>query len=142
MSTTGSLPPGSAIGSFTIEALIGRGGMGEVYRAVHPELERPVALKLLQSALAGQEEFAARFVREARTMQTLDHPGIATVLDAGDVGGRLYLTMDLINGISLKDHLALGGLPTEETLAILKQLAEALDYAHSRGVIHLSLIHI
>jgi serine/threonine protein kinase len=134
--TTGSLPPGTAIGSFTVEALIGRGGMGEVYRAVHRDLGRPVALKLLLPALAAQEEFAARFVREARMMQTLDHPGIVTVFDAGDAGERLYLAMSLVTGISLKDLLAQGRLAPEEILRILERLAEALDYAHSRGVIH------
>jgi alpha-tubulin suppressor-like RCC1 family protein len=136
MTTTGSLPPGAAVGSFTVEALIGRGGMGEVYRAVHRELGRPVALKLLLPALAMQEEFAARFVREARVMQSLDHPCIVTVLDAGDAGGRLYLAMRLVTGISLKDRLAEGLLPPEQIVSILEQLAEALDYAHSRGVIH------
>jgi alpha-tubulin suppressor-like RCC1 family protein len=136
MTTTGSLLPGTQIGPFTIEALIGRGGMGEVYRAVHRELGRPVALKLLLPALAAQEEFAARFVREARMMQSLDHPAVVTVFDAGEAGGRLYLAMHLITGISLKDLLAQGRLPPEETLRILEQLAEALDYAHSRGVIH------
>ncbi|MGY1621105.1 protein kinase [Geodermatophilus sp. SYSU D00965] len=134
--TSGSLPAGTDIGSFTIEALIGRGGMGEVYRAIHRDLGRPEALKLLHPALAGQEEFAARFVREARMMQSLDHPGIVTVFDAGDAGGRLYLAMRLIGGISLKELLAQGRLPPEEALRILAELAEALDYAHSRGVIH------
>jgi alpha-tubulin suppressor-like RCC1 family protein len=136
MTTTGSLPAGTEIGSFTIEALIGQGGMGEVYRAVHRDLGRPVALKLLLPVLATQEEFTARFLREARMMQSLDHPGIVTVLDAGDVDGRLYLAMRLITGISLKDLLAQGRLPPGEILRILKQLADALDYAHSRGVIH------
>jgi alpha-tubulin suppressor-like RCC1 family protein len=110
--------------------------MGEVYRALQRDLDRHVALKLLNPALAAQEEFAARFIREARVMQSLDHPGIVTVLDTGDVRGRLYLAMHLITGISLKDRLAQGQLSTKQTLAILEQLAEALDYAHSRGVIH------
>jgi alpha-tubulin suppressor-like RCC1 family protein len=136
MTTTGSLSPGTTIGSFTVEALIGRGGMGEVYRAVHRDLGRLVALKLLHPVLATQEEFTARFLREARMMQSLDHPGIVTVFDTGDVDGRLYLAMRLIAGISLKDLLAQGRLPPGEILRILEQLAEALDYAHSRGVIH------
>jgi len=76
MTATGSIPAGTRIGPFTVEALIGRGGMGEVYRAVHRELGRPVALKLLHPMLAAQEEFTARFVREARMMQSLEHPGI------------------------------------------------------------------
>jgi len=139
MTTTGTLPPGTAIGSYTVQAIIGQGGMGAVYRAVHRELGRSVALKLLHPALAAQEEFAVRFVREARMMQTLDHPGIVTVSDAGEADGRLYLAMPLVTGISLKDLLAQGRLSAGETLRILEQLAEALDYAHSRGVIHRDL---
>jgi Protein kinase domain len=136
MTTTGSVPVGTVIGPFTVEALIGRGGMGDVYRAADRENGSPVALKLLRPALAAQEEFAARFVREARVMQTLEHPGIVTVFDAGEADGRLYLAMRLINGLSLKELLAQGRPPTEQTLRILARLAEALDYAHSRGVIH------
>src|SRR3954470_21641121 len=136
MTATDSVPAGTTIGPFTVEALIGRGGMGEVYRAVHRELERPVALKLLHPVLATQEEFAVRFVREARVMQDLEHPGIVTVWDAGKAEGRLYLAMRLIKGVSLKDLLAEGRPPPEQTLRVLDQLADALDYAHSRGVIH------
>jgi serine/threonine-protein kinase len=134
--TTDPVPAGSVIGPFTVEALIGRGGMGDVYRAADREHGRAVALKLLRPTLAAQEEFAARFVREARVMQTLEHPAIVAVFDAGEACGRLYLAMRLINGISLKDLLAQGRPSTEESLRILARLAEALDYAHSRGVIH------
>jgi hypothetical protein len=137
MTATPAIPAGATVGPFLVEALIGRGGMGEVYRAAQCEHGRlPVALKLLHPMLATQEEFAARFVREARVMQTLEHPGIVTVLDAGDADGRLYLAMRLISGISLKELLAQGRPSTEETLRIIDRLAEALDYAHSRGVIH------
>ena len=133
---TTTVPTGTVIGTYTVEALIGRGGMGEVYRAADPEDSRPVALKLLYPILAAQEEFAARFVREARVMQTLEHPGIVPVFDTGEADGRLYLAMRLVHGISLKELLAQGRPSTEETLRILRQLADALDYAHSRGVIH------
>jgi hypothetical protein len=133
---TTTVQTGTVIGSYTVEALIGRGGMGEVYRAADREHDRSVALKLLHPMLAEQEEFAARFVREARVMQTLEHPGIVPVLDTGEADGRLYLAMRLIHGISLKELLAQGRPSTEQTLRILRQLADALDYAHSRGVIH------
>jgi hypothetical protein len=136
MTATGCLPAGSRIGPFTIEALIGRGGMGEVYRAVHSELSRPEAVKILHPALAAQEEFSARFVREARVMQSLDHPSIVTVYDAGEAAGRLFLAMQLVTGRPLKDRLADGRFPTEATLDILEGIGRALDYAHSRGVIH------
>ena len=94
MTATGSLRSGTAIGAFTVEALIGRGGMGEVYRAVHREVGRSVALKLLHPALATQEEFAARFAREARMMQGLDHPSIVTVFDTGEGSRRAALSRD------------------------------------------------
>jgi hypothetical protein len=136
MTATSPLPTGATIGSFTIEALIGQGGMGEVYRAVQGVDRRPVALKLLHTVLATQEEFPARFVREARVMQTLDHPGIVRVCDAGEAGARLYLAMQLVNGVSLKDLLGKGPLPPAEALRLLARLGTALDYAHSRGVIH------
>jgi hypothetical protein len=136
MTATGYVPAGTRIGPFTIEALIGRGGMGEVYRAVHSELSRAEAVKLLHPALAAQEEFSARFVREARVMQSLDHPSIVTVYDAGEAAGRLFLAMQLVTGRPLKDRLAQGRLPIEATLDILQRVGQALDYAHSRGVIH------
>ena len=136
MTATGYIPAGTRLGPFTIEALIGRGGMGEVYRAVHSELSRSEAVKLLHPALAAQEEFSARFVREARVMQSLDHPSIVTVYDAGEAAGRLFLAMQLVTGRPLKDRLAEGRLPTEATLDILQRVGQALDYAHSRGVIH------
>ena len=133
---TTTVPIGTVIGSYTVEALIGRGGMGDVYRAADREHGRPVALKLLRPALAAQEEFAARFVREARVMQTLEHPGIGPVFDAGEADGQLYFAMRLVNGVSLKELLEQGRPRTEQTVQILGGLADALDYAHSRGVIH------
>ncbi|MGY1623949.1 serine/threonine-protein kinase [Geodermatophilus sp. SYSU D00965] len=122
-----------------VDALIGRGGMGEVYRATHHRLGRPVALKLLRPALALQDAFVARFVREARVLRSLEHPGIATVYDAGECDGHLYLAMRLVTGATLKEHLAQGPYPPQRALALLAPLAEALDYAHSRGVIHRDL---
>ncbi|WP_157936861.1 serine/threonine-protein kinase [Geodermatophilus chilensis] len=119
-----------------METLVARGGMGEVYRATHRGLGRPVALKLLRPALAEEEVFVVRFLREARVLQSLEHPGIATVYDAGEADGRLYLAMRLVTGATLKEHLAEGPYPPARALALLGPLAEALDYAHSRGVIH------
>ena len=131
------LEPGTRVGPFAIEELLGRGGMGEVYRARHTEIHTWVALKLLLPALAEQEEFVARFVREARVMRSLDHPGIVTVYEAGETDGRLYLSMRLVgSGRSLKDLLAEGRPPLARTLTTLRKLADTLDYAHSRGVVH------
>jgi serine/threonine protein kinase len=111
------------IGPFTLEALIGRGGMGDVYRAADREHGHAAALKLLPPALVAQEEFAARFVREARVMQTLEHSGIVTVLDAGEADGQLYLAMRLVSGISLKELLGKGRPSTEQTRRILARCA-------------------
>src|SRR4051794_9820437 len=134
--TGATVSPGTEVGPHVVEALVARGGMGEVYRATHRGLGRPVALKLLRPALAEEDAFVARFLREARMLRSLEHPGIATVYDAGEAGGHLYLAMRLVNGVTLKEHLTEGPYPPARALALLGPLAVALDYAHSRGVIH------
>jgi hypothetical protein len=131
-----ALKTGTRIGPFVLESLIGRGGTGDVYRAVHQDLERTVALKLLTPTLAVQEEFTLRFLREARTMQTLEHPAIVTVYDAGEADGQLYLAMRLVGKASLKHLISEGKGSIEQATSILRRLAEALDYAHSRGIVH------
>jgi serine/threonine protein kinase len=124
------------VGPFVVEGLIGRGGMGDVYRALQPSLDRRVALKLLAGTLAGQESFAARFLREARTMRSLEHPGVVTIYDAGEADGQLYLAMRLVTGSNLKQLMSEHPLSTEQALALLRPLAEVIDYAHGRGIIH------
>jgi len=134
--TRATFKTGTRIGPFILESLIGRGGMGDVYRAVHRDLDRTVALKLLAPTLAVQEEFTSRFLREARTMQALEHPAIVTVYDAGEADGQLYLAMRLVGAASLKHLIAEGEGSVEQAMSVLHRLAEALDYAHSRGIIH------
>jgi serine/threonine protein kinase len=125
------------VAGYRIDGVAGRGGMGVVYRAQHMHLGRTVALKLLNPELAASEEFRERFVREARAAAELEHPNIVPVYDAGEVEGRLYLAMKFIEGTDLAQLLEQEGtLPPERTMAMLQQLADALDAAHKNGLIH------
>lgn len=116
--------------------LIGRGGMGAVYRARHRRLERPVAVKLLDASLQADPAFAERFEREARTMAQLDHPNIVRVYDIGNRDGLYYLVMELVEGVNLRQTIEAGDLLPEEALAVVPQICGALQYAHDRGVVH------
>lgn len=117
--------------------LIGRGGMGEVYKAQHPTLNRPVALKLLPASLATAPEFRKRFEREARTLTTLQHPNIVRVLESGEASGAAYMVMDYLAGRDvgayLREH---GRFSPTHAIAILTDIAAALDYAHAQGLVH------
>lgn len=121
---------------FEVEELIGLGGMGAVYRARQPKLDRPVALKIMSSKFARQPAFAERFAREARTLARLNHPQIVSVYDFGEVNGFYYLVMEYIDGINLREAIAAGKLPAEEVLQIVQQVCEALQFAHDQGVVH------
>lgn len=125
---------------YRIEELVGRGGMGAVYRAVQIELDRTVAIKLLPETLAENEQFVARFRREARMLAKLDHPGIVRVHDFGQTtDGHLFFVMEFIDGTDLHRALSEGPLGVEQSLDIAIQLCAALDYAHGQGVIHRDL---
>ncbi|HEY3226284.1 MAG TPA: protein kinase [Planctomycetota bacterium] len=130
------LKPGATFGKFEIVGVIGRGGMGTVYRARHAGLGREVALKILSARLASDPEFVRRFEREARTLASLEHPNIVAVHDTGVEAGAPYLVMEFVEGVSLRRLLAERRLPPEEALGIVPQLCEALEYAHARGVVH------
>ncbi|MFQ5596116.1 MAG: protein kinase, partial [Anaerolineae bacterium] len=134
------LSPGTRIGRFRLEVEVGRGGMGVVYRALDPSLNRPVALKLLAPHLGGDQDALARFHREAALAAGLKHPHIAIVYEFGEHEGRPYIAMEWIEGRTLKELLAAQGpLPLERSLELFDQLAGALDYAHQRGVVHRDL---
>src|SRR5215472_18177397 len=121
---------------YRLEELIGRGGMGVVYRAYDLRLKRPVALKLVAPALAGDERFRARFARESELLMSLEHPNVVPIHDAGDVGGRVYLAMRLVDGTDLGSLLrAEGALEPARAIAICTQIAAALDAAHERGLV-------
>jgi serine/threonine protein kinase len=121
---------------YEVGELLGRGGMGEVYRGRHPGLDQLVAIKFLRSELGEQPEFYERFLREARLCAHLDHPAIVRVSDVGSDGGRPYLVMELVEGESLQARLRRGPLPQAETVQVASQVLAALAYAHAQGVVH------
>ena len=122
---------------YRIEELIGRGGMGVVYRAYDLRLKRSVAVKFVAPSLALDERFRERFARETELVMSLEHPNVVPIYDAGDVEGRLYLAMRLVEGPDLGSLLRTEGvLEPARTLAICAQIASALDAAHARGLVH------
>ncbi len=128
---------GSTLGGYRIEALIARGGMGVVYEATHLALERPVALKVIARELAEKEGFRDRFLRESRLAASLDHPGVVPILDAREEEGELIVAMRLVKGGDLKKLIDREGpLPPARAIALLGQVAEALDAAHAAGIVH------
>jgi YVTN family beta-propeller protein len=125
------------IAGYAVERLIGRGGMGQVFRAFDPRLERPVALKVLSPGLADDEAFRERLVRESRLAASLDHPNVVPVYDAGEADGTLFIAMRYVDGTDLRRLLgAEGPLAPERAVAITGQIAGALDAAHARGLVH------
>ena len=129
------LSAGDTFGHYKIHSLIGRGGMGEVYRALDTKLEREVAIKILPAPLADNPERLARFEREARVLAQLNHPGIAAIHGVEDGA----LVMELVPGPTLADRIAHGPIPPAEAEEILLQLARALEYAHEKGIVHRDL---
>jgi hypothetical protein len=119
-----------------IEGLLGRGGMGCVYRARQPQLDRLVALKILSLELSKDSAFVERFGREARALARLNHPHIVGVFDSGTAEGICYLLMEYVNGSNLRQRLTSGQLPAGLALPLLIQVCDGLDYAHNAGVIH------
>jgi serine/threonine protein kinase len=134
-----SLSPGTRLGPYEITALLGAGGMGEVYRATDTSLKRQVAIKVLPDAVAADPERLARFQREAEVLASLNHPNIAAIHGLERSTGVIALVMELVEGPTLADRIAHGALPTGEALAIAKQIAEALEAAHEQGIVHRDL---
>jgi eukaryotic-like serine/threonine-protein kinase len=125
------------VGRYQIIERIGRGGMASVYRAHDPGIDRVIAIKFLHSAYCQDDEYRSRFLREARAAGNLSHPNIVTVHDVGEIDGRPYMAMELIQGEPLDELMKRSGpLPIRDTLAIGLQLANALAYAHSKGIVH------
>ena len=133
------LAPGTRVGAYEVLAQIGAGGMGEVYRARDAKLNRDVALKILPEAFALDGDRIARFRREAQVLASLNHPNIAAIYGFEDSGQTHALVLELVEGPTLADRVAKGPIPLEETLAIAKQIAEALEAAHEQGIIHRDL---
>ncbi len=119
-----------------IRSLLGVGGMGAVYLAEQRSLSRPVALKILPGEIADDPEFAERFGREARTLARLNHPNIVTIHESGQVGPWYFLQMEYVDGITLRQAISDGQLGPSESLEVVRQLCDALAYAHEVGVVH------
>ncbi|MDP9255991.1 MAG: protein kinase [Actinomycetota bacterium] len=131
------LAPGTELGGYVIESTAGRGGMAIVYRAHDRELERPVALKVIAPALAGQFPFRERFARESRIAAGIDHPGVIPVYRAGEDQGRLFIAMRYLRGGDLAQRLRqLGRFAPDDAARCVHAIALALDAAHARGLVH------
>src|SRR5947209_14123516 len=130
---------GTRLGSYEVLAPIGKGGMGEVWKALDTKLGRDVALKILPAAFASDPDRMARFEREARVLASLDHPNIAAIYGLEESDGVRALVLALINGPTLAESIAQGPIPLEEAIHVARQIADAVEYAHERGVIHRDL---
>jgi serine/threonine protein kinase len=134
-----ALGHGARLGSYEIAAQIGKGGMGEVYRAIDTNLGRHVAIKILPDSVAHDAERLARFEREAKTLAALNHSNIAQIYGFERTGGVPALVMELVEGPTLADRIARGPIPWDEALPIARQMAEALEAAHEQGIVHRDL---
>ena len=130
---------GKTLGHYEILELLGKGGMGEVYRAQDTILERDVAIKVLPKDLATDPDRLARLEREAKLLATLNHPNIATIYSLEQAEGVRFLVLELIKGDSLDRQLAAGPFPVDKALEVCKQIAQALEAAHGEGIIHRDL---
>jgi serine/threonine protein kinase len=128
---------GQRLGPYRIEARLGQGGMGIVFRALHDGDGRTVALKVLRDELGADEAFRRRLAREARAAAEVDHPNLAPVLEAGEADGRLYLAVGYVEGRSLAERLAAAGpLPLADLVRLAAEVGDGLDALHRRGIVH------
>ena len=134
-----ALEVGSRLAHYDVTALIGEGGMGQVYQATDTKLNRQVALKILPEAFAEDPDRLARFQREAQVLASLNHPGIAAIYGIEEQDDTRALVLELVEGPTLADRISQGPIPVDEALPIAKQIAEALEAAHEQGVIHRDL---
>ena len=134
-----ALAVGSRLGHYDVTALIGEGGMGQVYQATDTKLNRQVALKILPEAFAEDPDRLARFQREAQVLASLNHPNIAQIHGIEEADDTRALVLELVEVPTLADRIAQGPIPVDEALPIAKQIAEALEAAHEQGVIHRDL---
>src|SRR3990172_9420513 len=134
-----ALASGTRLGSYQVVALIGAGGMGEVYRAHDTRLNRDVALKVLPDVFARDSQRMARFEREAKVLASLNHPNIAAIYGLEISGPIRALVMELVEGPTIADRIRSGPVPVDEALPIARQVADAVEYAHENNVIHRDL---
>src|SRR5262245_57092732 len=134
-----SLQIGQQVGSYEITSLLGKGGMGEVYRARDSKLKRDVAIKALPEEFSRDHDRVSRFQREAEVLASLNHSNIASIYDLQEANESRFLIMELVEGETLAERISRGLLPIDEALDIAKQICEALEAAHEKGVIHRDL---
>src|SRR5882672_6722313 len=130
---------GTKIAHYEITSHLGTGGMGEVYQAKDSKLDRSVAIKLLPAAFASDPERLSRFRREAQMLASLNHPNIAHIYGLEESGETRCIVMELVEGETLQARIQRGAIPVDEALAIARQIADALEAAHEKGVIHRDL---
>jgi serine/threonine protein kinase len=116
--------------------LLGRGGMGAVYKARQTHLDRMVALKILPSSISEAPSFSERFAREARALAKLHHPNIVTLYESGQADELFYFLMEFVDGVNLRQLLTAGTMAPKDALAIVPQICDALQFAHDRGIVH------
>ena len=138
-SPAGFVPPTVAelsphFGQLEILELVGKGGMGAVYKARKRGLDRWVALKILRPDIGHDPAFAERFAREARALARLNHPHLVGVYDFGQVDGQYYFVMEFVDGVNLRQAIHSGSLQTKDALAIVPQICDALQFAHDEGI--------
>src|SRR5438128_9063455 len=126
----------SPFGSFEVLSIVGRGGMGEVYRARDTKLKREVAIKILPKEFSRDPDRVARFQREAEVLASLNHPNIAAIHSLEEVEGSRFLVLEFVEGETLAERIARGPIPVEEALDIARKIREALEAAHEKGITH------
>src|SRR5438093_8171688 len=134
-----TLVAGTRLGPYEIGALVGVGGMGEVYKGRDTRLDRTVAIKILPADVADRADRRARFETEARAISSLSHPHICTLFDVGEDDGRHFIVMEYLEGETLDDRLTRGALPAPEVVRFAVQIADALAHAHRAHIVHRDL---
>jgi serine/threonine protein kinase len=134
-----ALSAGTRLGPYEIQSVLGVGGMGEVYRAHDPKLNRMVAIKVLREEFAADPERRLRFEREAQSIAALNHPNIVTIYSVEQADSVHFLTMELVDGKPLSDLIVKGGLPLVRILSVAIPLADAISAAHQKGITHRDL---
>jgi serine/threonine protein kinase len=128
---------GDAVGPYRIEALLGEGGMGQVFRAAHEQTGALVALKLLKPEFAGDQALIRRLLREGRAARTVEHRHLVGLLDAGEADGQHYLALELVPGLSVAERIeAEGPLPLEDIVRLAAEVGAGLDALHRAGIVH------
>ena len=134
-----SVAIGRKLGPYEIVALLGKGGMGEVYRALDTKLKRDVAIKILPGEFSLDADRLSRFQREAEVLASLNHPNIGAIYDVQEAEEMRFLVLELVEGETLEERIRRGPIPVEEALELANHICEALEAAHEKGVIHRDL---